>query len=242
MLPTSNRRRSSVPLKSKSKKLKTSSRWKTLVLKPRSSSSEHESDIEEPVVKQEQNVEEDSDMSDTVKEAIRELTSKAGTSTIAGSALAWAVKQSSSSKLEYAHKQPSLSKLERAHQEANKGFRSDPQPRTKGKAKAKAAEPTERHEISFVAIYPYGIESTDSDNGDGVKPLSRLDASIGTIRNLCDMGLCIESTPASPLRLDPTWTVKEVDRQLVKWLPLPTSAKLTWCLGCLEIPPKTSAV
>ncbi|KAJ3764769.1 hypothetical protein FB446DRAFT_795745 [Lentinula raphanica] len=223
MLPTSNWRRSSVPLKSKSKKLKTSSRRKTLVLKPRSSSSEHESDVEELVVKQEQNVEEDSDMSDTVKEAIRELTSKAGTSTIAGSALAWAVKQSSSSKLEYAHKQPSLSKLERAHQEANKGFRPDPQPRTKGKAKAKAAEPTERHEISFVAIYPYGVESTDSDNGDGVKPLSRLDASIGTIRNLCDMGLCIESTPASPLRLDPTWTVKEVDRQLVKWLPLPMS-------------------
>ncbi|KAJ3965461.1 hypothetical protein EV361DRAFT_938920 [Lentinula raphanica] len=37
------------------------------------------------------------------------------------------------------------------------------------------------------------------------------------------MGLCIESTPASPLHVDPTWTVKEVDRQLVKWLPLPMS-------------------
>ncbi|KAJ3723252.1 hypothetical protein C8R42DRAFT_720384 [Lentinula raphanica] len=212
---SNNRRRTSLPLKSKKSKI---SRQKPLVVKPKSSSSEDEPVVEEePVVEDKLDMEDDSDMSDTVKAAIRELTAKAGTSTISGSALARAVKQSSSSK------------LEQAHQEANKGFRPvtqtrpGTQTRTKGKAKAKAPEPTERHEISCVAIYPYGVEDADSDNDDSVKALSRLEASIGTIRNLCDMGLCIESTPASPLHLDPTWTVKEVDRQLVKWLPLPMS-------------------
>ncbi|KAJ3834637.1 hypothetical protein F5878DRAFT_664583 [Lentinula raphanica] len=161
----------------------------------------------------------DSDISDeAVKAVIKDLTAKSGRSIISGPALSHAVKQSSSS----------LNKnLRHAQVEANQGFRPAKRgtARTeKGLVKTNKAqtsnEESSLHEISLVVILPWGVEQSVTPNSFVLS--EKLDLSIGTIHDLCDTALCIQSTNDLPLYLDSKWSSDDVEKQLLKWLPLPT--------------------
>ncbi|KAJ3760958.1 hypothetical protein EV360DRAFT_68282, partial [Lentinula raphanica] len=111
--------------------------------------------------------------------------------------------------------------------EANQGFRPAKRgtARTeKGLVKTNKAqtsnEESSLHEISLVVILPCGVEQSVTPNSFVLS--EKLDLSIGTIHDLCDTALCIQSTNDSPLYLDSKWSSDDVEKQLLKWLPLPT--------------------
>ncbi|KAJ3713872.1 hypothetical protein C8R42DRAFT_592234 [Lentinula raphanica] len=79
---------------------------------------------------------------------------------------------------------------------------------------------------------------------EAIQLLQRLEEEEHYPANFCRCQQCAHDKDNLGCR-DPHRCITAIAEQLsqlkTKWDPT-TSAKLTWCLGCLEIPPKTSAV